>query len=154
VPKRAELLKVLGELPVARVIPMPVLAAAAPLGDLAVDRQCVGCNVCETLCPSGALRHRDSGAGYALEFEPALCTGCRVCEDACFYKAIHVRESADASVLLSRPHRTLLAAPRQICGACREPFLGESPGLCPPCRVSDRRRAAIARRMVLGGRIA
>jgi len=149
--KRSELLQVLDALPAAKPAPRAVAAAGVPLANLEISRQCVGCNVCETLCPTGALRHREGDGAYALDFEPALCTGCRICEVACFHQAIRIGDAVDVSVLYARPKVTLVTAPRRTCPACSETFLGESSGLCPLCQVSDRRRAQVARRMILGG---
>ncbi len=151
-PKRMDLLQLLQTLPVAKVASKTVPAANTPLADLEIGRQCVGCNVCETLCPTGALRHREESGTYALDFEAALCTGCRVCEVACFYKAVRVRESVDVSALFARPRVTLVCAPRQKCRACGETFLGEPAELCPLCQLSDRRRAMVARRILFGGK--
>lgn len=150
-PKRTDLLQLLADMPGAKPASTVVAAAAVPLADLEIGRQCVGCNVCETLCPTGALRHRDDGANYALDFEPALCTGCRICEVACFHNAIRVRDTVDVSVLHARPKVTLVAAPRRTCSACKETFLDGSSDMCPLCLVSSRRRQNIARRMILGG---
>ena len=149
-PKRAALLQVLENLPVAKVVPKAVPAASAGLADLEIGHQCVGCNVCETLCPTQALRHRETDESYSLDFDAALCTGCGVCEAACFYNAIRMRETVDVSALFSRSKVTLISAARQTCNACRETYLGDSPGLCPLCQVSDRRRAMVARRILFG----
>lgn len=150
-PKRSDLLQLLGTLPGTTARSKTVAAAGVPLADLEIGRQCVGCNVCETLCPTGALQHREADGSYALDFEPALCTGCRVCEVACFYKAIRVRETVDVSALFQRPKVTLVSAQRHTCPACQETFLDESSALCPLCRVSSRRRQMLARRIVFGG---
>lgn len=151
-PKRMDLLQALETLPVAKVASKTVPAADAPLAALEIGRQCVGCNVCETLCPTGALRHRESDGAYALDFEPALCTGCRICEVACFHKAIRIGDTVDVSVLYARPKVTLVTAPRHTCPACHETFLDGSSELCPLCLVSSRRRQMVARRMILGGK--
>lgn len=150
-PKRADLLDVLGALPGAQPVPRRVSALDVPLAQLEVDRRCVGCNVCETLCPVGALRHRDEGDRYALEVDAARCTSCRVCEAACYHQAIHVQETADLAVLFERRRVTLFSATRRNCRACRESFLDDSSELCPTCRLSGDRRDAIARRFFTGG---
>lgn len=150
--KRSDLLEMLRALPGAKPKSKVVPAAGTPLADLDIGRQCVGCNVCETLCPTGALRHREEDGTYALDFEAALCTGCRVCEVACFYKAIRVRETVDLSVLFERPKVTLVSAARRTCKACRETFLDESAELCPLCLVSSRRREMVAKRILFGGK--
>lgn len=150
-PKRADLLQVLAALPGGKVASKVVLAAGAPLAQLEVDRRCVGCNVCETLCPVGALKHREEGGSYMLELDAARCTGCRVCEVACYHQALHVRETVDLSVLFEPRRVTLISASRRTCRACREGFLGDSSEFCPSCQLSGDRRDAIARRVFIGG---
>ena len=150
-PKRTELLQVLRALPGAEARSKSLPAAGLPFADVEVGSQCVGCNVCETLCPVEALRHREANGVYALDFYPALCTGCRVCEAACFHQAIRIRETVDLSVLFDQPSVTLISAPRQTCQACHESFLGEASEHRLSCLASGDRRDAIARRFFLGG---
>jgi ferredoxin len=150
-PKRRELLQVLRALPGAETRSKSLPAAGLPLADVEVGSQCVGCNVCETLCPVGALRHREANGVYALDFYPALCTGCRVCEAACFYQAIRIRETVELSVLFDQPSVTLISAPRRTCQACHESFLGEASEHRLSCLASGDRRESIARRFFLGG---
>ena len=150
-PKRTELLQVLRALPGAEARSKSLPSSGLPIADVEVGSQCVGCNVCETLCPVGALRHREANGVYALDFFPALCTGCRVCEAACFYQAIHIRETVELSVLFNQPSVTLISAPRQTCRSCHEIFLGEASEVCPSCQVSGDRRESIARNFFLGG---
>lgn len=157
-PKRMALLQVLRALPGAVARPKTktktLPAAGLPLADVAVDSRCVGCNVCETLCPVGALRHAQADGAYEvyeLDFSPALCTGCGVCVAACFHQAIRIRETVDLSVLFGQPSIPLISAPRRICQSCRESFLGEASDYCTACSVSGDRRDAIARRFFLGG---
>lgn len=154
-PKRAALLRVLDRLPNAMIVPKTVPTTGVlriPLAQPEVDRTCVGCNVCETLCPVGALSHREEDGAWALELDGALCTGCRVCEAACFHQAIRIRDTADLSVLFGRPKTTLVFALRRTCPTCRESFLDASSSeLCPSCRLSGDRREAIVRQFFIGG---
>ncbi|MDP2371083.1 4Fe-4S dicluster domain-containing protein [Rhodoferax sp.] len=149
--KRSDLLKVLAELPPAKPISTVVQADAVPLAQLAVDQHCVACNVCETLCPVGALSHRDEGARYTLELDAARCTGCRVCEVACYHRAIHVGKTVDLALLFTRPRVTLFTAERRTCGNCRDSFVDNTTDLCPACRLSGDRREATARLFLSGG---
>jgi len=96
-PKRIDLLEVLSALPGAQPKSNVLPAAEMPMAQLVVDSRCVGCNVCETLCPVGALKHREEGGTYTLEFDAAQCTGCRICELACYHQAMHIRETVDLS---------------------------------------------------------
>lgn len=151
-PKRVHLLDALSALPGVVAEPSPVAAAAVPMGMLKVDSRCVGCDVCETLCPVAALSHSDTAGIYALKFDPALCTGCGICEAACFHKAIRVQETVDLSLLFDRRKVTLIKAPRRTCKSCGEAFLDESsPEFCPSCRLSGSRRDAIAKRFFSHG---
>jgi Fe-S-cluster-containing dehydrogenase component len=150
-PKRSHLLEVLRALPGIEVKSKTVPAARTPLAQLEITSQCVGCNVCETLCPVGALQHRTENGIYTLDFGPALCTGCRVCEAACYYKAVHIGEIVDLSVLFERPTITLIRAAQRTCKACRAPILDSSSELCPLCVESEKRRQAIARRFLFPG---
>jgi Fe-S-cluster-containing dehydrogenase component len=145
-PKRTGLLRTLAALRGAAVVSKTFSAAGLPLAQMDVDHRCVGCNVCETLCPVGALKHREEGGAYVLELDGAQCTGCRVCEAACYHQALHIRETVDLSPLFERRIVTLVSSTRRICRACRENILGEASEFCPSCVLSGERRDALAGR--------
>lgn len=150
-PRRVELLKVLGALPGAKPSARVIAAAGLPLAQVQVNERCVGCNVCETLCPTGALRHVDEDGRYRLEFDAAQCTGCGVCVATCYHRALHIRETFDLSRLFECRSETLLASTRRSCRACQESFLSGTDEFCPSCRLSGDRRNAIAHRFFAGG---
>lgn len=149
--KRIDLLEALNALPGAQPKSNVLPAAEMPVAQLAVDSRCVGCNVCETLCPVGALGHREESGNYVLELDAARCTGCRVCEAVCYHQAIHLHETVNLAILFERPRVQLVSAPRHTCQTCRESFLGGSSGLCPSCRLSGDRRESIVRNFFMGG---
>lgn len=149
--KRTGLLRVLEELPGLKVTSKQVLAEGVPLAQMEVDSHCVGCNVCETLCPTGALTHREEAGNYALDFDAAQCTGCRVCELACYHQALHIGETVDLSSLFQRGRVTLISARVSGCQACGERILGTASKFCPACQVSGDRRDSVARRFFSGG---
>lgn len=149
--KRADLLRVLDALPGLKVTPKEISTAGIPLAQLEVDQRCVGCNVCETLCPTGALTHREEGGSYALEFDVARCTGCRICELACYHHALHLRETVDLSLLFQRSRVTLISARLAKCRGCGERILGAASEFCPACQVSGDRRDSVARLFFSGG---
>ncbi|MCX7148238.1 MAG: 4Fe-4S binding protein [Rhodocyclales bacterium] len=149
--KRTDLLGVLDALPGLKVTSKHVLAAAIPLGQLDVDQRCVACNVCETLCPTGALTHREEAGNYALEFDAAQCTGCRVCELACYHQALHLRQTVDLALLFQRSRVTLISARLTKCQGCGERILGNGLAFCPACQVSGDRRDSVARSFFSGG---
>ena len=149
--KRTDLLQVLDALPGLNVTSKVVPTVGIPLAQLEVDQRCVGCNVCETLCPTGALMHREEGGNYALDFDVAKCTGCRVCELACYHQALHLRETVDLSLLFQRSRVTLISAKLAKCQGCGERILGDASPFCPACKVSGDRRDSVARRFFSGG---
>ncbi len=150
-PKRTDLLRMLDALSGVTAVSKTFSVAGLPLAQMEVDHRCVGCNVCETLCPVGALKHRDEGDTYVLELDGAQCTGCRVCEVACYHQALHIRETVDLSLLFERRSVTLVSSTRRTCRACRESFLSEASEFCPSCLLSGGRRDAVARRFFIGG---
>jgi len=149
--KRTDLLRVLDALPGLTVTSKEVPTLGIPLAQVEVDQRCVGCNVCETLCPTGALTHREEGGNYALEFDVAKCTGCRVCELACYHQALHIRPTVDLSLLFQRSRVTLISAKLAKCQSCGERILGTASTFCPACQVSGDRRDSVARRFFSGG---
>ncbi len=149
--KRTDLLQVLNALPGLNVRSKEVSTVGIPLAQLEVDQRCVGCNVCETLCLTGALTHREEGGSYALDFDAAQCTGCRVCELACYHQALHLREMVDLSLLFQRSRVTLVSAKVAKCQGCGERILGAASNFCPACQVSGDRRDSVARRFFSGG---
>jgi len=61
-----------------------------------VDRErCIGCRMCENLCPYGAHRVED-GKSTVIE---ALCKGCGVCAAACMRRAISMRHFTDDQIM-------------------------------------------------------
>ncbi len=57
--------------------------------------RCIGCRMCEDLCPFGAHRVED-GKSTVIE---ALCKGCGVCAAACLRRAISMRHFTDDQIM-------------------------------------------------------
>lgn len=111
----------------------PFPGGALPTLDLKVSKDCVGCNVCETLCPTGALRREVEEASVRLYLTPSGCVGCRICGEACLPKAITFSEEIMLSSWLQGGERLLAEVAARNCNVCGKPFLGIPGKTCLDC---------------------
>jgi heterodisulfide reductase subunit A len=59
---------------------------------------CIGCGVCETVCPQGAVT-LTAGAGAHSVVDPNTCRGCGICAADCPSGAIQLGGFSDAELL-------------------------------------------------------
>ncbi len=72
---------------------------AEPIVAMVDEEGCVGCGLCEAVCPFKAIRVETSPKGRVAMVIPASCKGCGVCGAACPQRAITMRHFTDEQVL-------------------------------------------------------
>jgi len=74
-----------------------------------VDKErCIGCRMCENLCPFGAHRVEE-GKSTVIE---ALCKGCGVCAAACMRRAISMKHFTDDQIMAEIKTAFIMEAPK------------------------------------------
>ena len=59
------------------------------------QNRCIGCGLCETLCPFNAIRVVETDKGRKSETIDASCKGCGVCSASCPQQAVTIRHFTD-----------------------------------------------------------
>jgi len=81
-------------------IPMALGKVMAEAITPAVDIDlCIGCGLCERLCPYGAIKVEQTSKGKKASVAEAACKGCGVCGAACPEQAITMRHFTNKQIL-------------------------------------------------------
>jgi len=120
------------------------LPAGLHAGMVQASEDCFGCNVCETVCATSALRILANDDFTGLLFTPARCTGCGACAEACLVSALTLSSatSENASVPLSDAYLNceevvLTEVAPRACIRCNDLFTGSPGELCDACLSSS-----------------
>jgi heterodisulfide reductase subunit A len=71
-----------------------------PLVSVVDQELCLGCGLCESTCPFGAMQLIPvPGKGYRAENQPAYCKGCGICAAGCPQRAIDMFHFRDRQIL-------------------------------------------------------
>ncbi|MBI4331933.1 MAG: 4Fe-4S dicluster domain-containing protein [Chloroflexi bacterium] len=117
--------------------PVTVDREGLPLAEVEISPACVGCTVCSTLCPAGAIELLEQENSIFLSFLPHLCTACGICIEACLPKAISFKPQFDLGKLASRQTVSLGRLPRVKCTGCQADFYSAGDELCLACRAQN-----------------
>lgn len=107
--------------------------------DISISEACTGCNVCEKLCPAGAMRREEHEETTRLIFTLSRCTGCKICGQACFSKAISYSKAIPFKDFVFGTDRERVRVKAKHCSVCGNPFQGLPGEMCPQCLGSHRR---------------
>jgi heterodisulfide reductase subunit A len=69
-----------------------------PITSVVDEGQCIGCGLCEIVCPYNAITLHDSGTGRKAQTVAASCKGCGVCGAGCPAKAISMLHFRDEQI--------------------------------------------------------
>ncbi len=72
-------------------------------GSITVDERCIGCQMCATFCPTGALvaTGEESEETITLWFCAARCTACGLCKKVCFKRAVTINDTVDLDAIVA-----------------------------------------------------
>lgn len=138
--RRTHLLELLGRF--SATVPTPIAAADLPFATLRVNDNCIGCNVCEALCPTGALRREETEETFALHLDSRKCVNCRVCASACYTRAIRLQAAGDLKSVLGGGETEVIRFTKRRCEICGQPSVRRGETLCFAC---IKRRRLLAR---------
>ena len=135
--KRLILLKLIGTFP--QHTPIRIERKGLPVAEVEIHSGCVGCPVCATLCPTGALERTENAEGVNICFHPEICTACHICQEACMLRVISTSPEFRLESLYERNTKLLCRLTARICQNCGDSFWGDAESnLCGYCRMKQR----------------
>ena len=63
------------------------------------ESKCIGCEICESVCPYGAIELQDTLAGSKAKVIPVICKGCGICNPRCPRGALSLKHLTDSQIL-------------------------------------------------------
>lgn len=70
-----------------------------PLGPIIDEDLCIGCRLCEMLCPYGAIKVEKTDKGFKARSIEVACKGCGVCGASCSARAITMKHYSNDQIL-------------------------------------------------------
>ncbi len=112
------------------MLPEELMSDADRVRPIFTDR-CIGCPVCEVVCPHQVFHRHETDRGVSFRIMDQKCTGCGKCVDSCPLLGVTIEGSVQRGV-------REIVMERQICPVCKEIFNGLADA-CPRCRMAGGR---------------
>jgi ferredoxin len=78
-----------------------------------IDDNCLGCNVCSTLCHTSALQRIVDKESVSIKFLPRFCVKCGLCQEVCLPKAIKLNKTISTEILMTTDYHELIKLERE-----------------------------------------
>lgn len=103
-----------------------------------LTNRCVGCPVCEIVCPYQVFQRDETESGIRYLIDEKRCTGCQKCVDSCPLQGVKLEKASKRCV-------QTVDLGKQSCPECKEIFFGHI-WACPRCQMNvTRKRDSTAR---------
>jgi NAD-dependent dihydropyrimidine dehydrogenase PreA subunit len=107
------------------LVPEELISDADRIRPVFTDK-CIGCPVCEVVCPHHVFHREETDKGVRYKIKEQLCTDCRKCLDSCPFQGVTLERTSQRTV-------RSIELDRKICDKCDEHFFGQA-SACPRCR--------------------
>lgn len=109
-----------------------------PFAGVSIKSNCIGCNVCDILCPTGAIKKVSDENFIRIYFSEQRCTNCGLCRDVCLPKAIRVEQRFSLENLIEDNGIELVRLKKKVCERCKSEFVSENETICSLCEKRKR----------------
>lgn len=132
-PRRAALRELLAAI---SETPRPEIAGTElPWKKMLVDEpNCVGCGICVSVCPTGALVKEVGGTELTRYINHALCTNCGLCAEACPQDIIRFEQPYVMQDIVQDSKEVVAVVPLNACVICGETIPVSEGEVCTTCQ--------------------
>lgn len=103
-----------------------------PFYQIEISKECLSCELCSRLCPTGSLSKLSTDESEKIMFNMGYCTGCGLCEKVCSQKALNFAKEINISLLLDKEQEIISYAYLR-CPDCERKYL-EIEAECAFCK--------------------
>ena len=87
---------------------------SVPFAMAEINSDCLGCNVCSTLCPTSALqRFVDDKGRVTIKFLPRFCVNCGLCHEVCLPGSIKLKSFLTLEELMADDYHELIVLEKE-----------------------------------------